>query len=121
MLKLQMPLLNLRKLPIHVDLLVIQLSIYIYIYPYAFVIGRQLCYPESLDPTKVRGKIVYCLRGMIPDVEKSLVVAQAGGVGMILADQSAESSSMPQGFFVPTSIVSAIDGLSVLSYIYSTK
>ncbi|KAL9383906.1 hypothetical protein Peur_024229 [Populus x canadensis] len=81
----------------------------------------QLCYPESLDPTKVRGKIVYCLGGMIPDVEKSLVVAQAGGVGMILADQSAESSSMPQGFFVPTSVVSAIDGLSVLSYIYSTK
>ncbi|KAL9346669.1 hypothetical protein Peur_061522 [Populus x canadensis] len=81
----------------------------------------QICYPESLDPTKVRGKIVYCLGGMIPDVEKSLVVAQTGGVGMILADQSADSSSMPRGFFVPTSLVSAIDGLSVLSYIYSTK
>ncbi|KAJ6885835.1 hypothetical protein NC651_026483 [Populus alba x Populus x berolinensis] len=81
----------------------------------------QICYPESLDPTKVRGKIVYCLGGVIPDVENSLVVAQAGGVGMILADQSADSLSIRQGFFVPTSVVSAIDGLSVLSYIYSTK
>nr|XP_034891581.1 subtilisin-like protease SBT5.3 [Populus alba] len=82
----------------------------------------QICYPESLDPTKVRGKIVYCLAGVMPDhVEKSLVVAQAGGVGMILADQSADSSSIHQGFFVPTSVVSGIDGLSVLSYIYSTK
>jgi len=84
------------------------------------VIGRQICYPESLDPTKVRGKIVYCLGGVMPDVEKSLVVAQAGGVGMIPADQTADSSSIRQGFFVPTSLVSAIDGLSVLSYIYST-
>ena len=84
------------------------------------MIGRQLCYPESLDPTKVRGKIVYCLGGVMPDVEKSLVVAQAGGVGMIPADQTADSSSIRQGFFVPTSLVSAIDGLSVLSYIYST-
>jgi hypothetical protein len=119
MLKLQMPLLNLRKLPIHVGLLVIQLSIYTC--PYAFVIDRQLCYPESLDPKKVRGKIVYCPGGMIPNVEKSLVVAQAGGVGMILADQFADSSSSSQGFFVPTSLVSAIDGHSILSYVYSTK
>ncbi|KAG6754846.1 hypothetical protein POTOM_040644 [Populus tomentosa] len=81
----------------------------------------QICYPESLDPTKVRGKIVYCLGGVIPDVENSLVVAQAGGVGMILADQFADSSSIRQDFLVPTSVVSAIDGLSVLSYIYSTK
>ncbi|KAG6756004.1 hypothetical protein POTOM_039418 [Populus tomentosa] len=81
----------------------------------------QICYPESLDPTKVRGKIVYCLAGMIRGIEKSLVVAQAGGVGMILADQSADSSSIRQDFFVPTSVVSGIDGLSVLSYIYSTK
>ncbi|XP_061983753.1 subtilisin-like protease SBT5.3 isoform X2 [Populus nigra] len=81
----------------------------------------QTCYPESLDPKKVRGKIVYCPGGMIPNVEKSLVVAQAGGVGMILADQFADRSSTSQGFFVPTSLVSAIDGHSILSYIYSTK
>ncbi|KAL3576971.1 hypothetical protein D5086_022254 [Populus alba] len=81
----------------------------------------QICYPESLDPTKVRGKIVYCLAGMIRGIEKSLVVAQAGGVGMILAYQFADSSSIRQDFFVPNSVVSGIDGLSVLSYIYSTK
>jgi hypothetical protein len=54
-------------------------------------------------------------------MERSLVVAQSGGVGMILADQFMFSVVDPIAHFVPTSVVSAVDGLSILSYIYSTK
>ena len=42
-----------------------------------------------LDPAKVTGKIVVCTRGTNARVDKSLAVKQAGGVGMILADNGA--------------------------------
>lgn len=50
-----------------------------------------LCYPGTLDPALVSGKIVLCDRGVIARVDKSLAVAQAGGVGMILANTSPSS------------------------------
>jgi subtilisin family serine protease len=47
--------------------------------------GR-LCYPGTLDPALVAGKIVLCDRGEIARVDKSLAVFTAGGVGSILAN-----------------------------------
>lgn len=88
---------------------------------YLVVFGRKYCSIGSLDPLKVKGKIVYCTRNEDPDVEKSLVVAQAGGVGVILANQLIIRQIRPRAHFVPTSVVSADDGLSILTYVYSTK
>ncbi|XP_022749980.1 subtilisin-like protease SBT1.8 [Durio zibethinus] len=48
--------------------------------------SRNLCLPGSLDPAFVRGKIVVCDRGTNARVEKGVVVRDAGGVGMILAN-----------------------------------
>lgn len=79
------------------------------------------CSIRSLDPLKVKGKIVYCTRNEDPDVEKSLVVSQAGGVGVILANRLIIQQIRPRAHFVPTSVVSADDGLSILTYVYSTK
>ncbi|KAL3584225.1 hypothetical protein D5086_015286 [Populus alba] len=79
------------------------------------------CSIGSLDPFKVKGKIVYCTRNEDPDVEKSLVVSQAGGVGVILANRLIIQQIRPRAHFVPTSVVSADDGLSILTYVYSTK
>ncbi|GAB4853711.1 hypothetical protein Ancab_017903 [Ancistrocladus abbreviatus] len=45
-----------------------------------------LCLPGSLDPAWVRGKVVLCDRGTNARVEKGVVVRDAGGVGMILAN-----------------------------------
>jgi subtilisin family serine protease len=61
--------------------------------------GR-LCYPGTLDAALVGGKIVLCDRGAIARVDKSLAVAQAGGVGMVLANvvpssQNADFHSVP--------------------------
>jgi hypothetical protein len=90
-------------------------------YFYLVVFGRKYCSIGSLDPLKVKGKIVYCTRNEDPDVEKSLVVAQAGGVGVILANQFITEQILPLAHFVPTSFVSADDGLSILTYVYGTK
>lgn len=44
-----------------------------------------------LDPAKVAGKIVLCDRGTNARVNKSLAVAEAGGIGVILANTSTNS------------------------------
>jgi hypothetical protein len=47
---------------------------------------RQLCMVGSLDPEKAKGKIVVYLRGINARVAKGEAVWQAGGVGMVLAN-----------------------------------
>jgi subtilisin family serine protease len=44
-----------------------------------------------LDPAKVAGKIVVCDRGVTARVNKSLAVKEAGGIGMILLNPTANS------------------------------
>ena len=46
---------------------------------------------RALDPAKVAGKIVVCMRGTNARVDKSLAVLEAGGVGMILLNPTANS------------------------------
>ena len=48
----------------------------------------ELCLNGTLDPAKVKGKIVLCLRGENARVAKGLECAQAGAVGMILANDA---------------------------------
>jgi len=74
-----------------------------------------LCYPGTLDPAVVTGKIVYCDRGVIARVDKSLAVQMAGGVGMVMANVSA--SSLNADFhFVPTVHISHLDRAAVKAY-----
>jgi len=49
------------------------------------------CPAGALDPVKVRGRIVVCLRGGNGRTEKSAEVARAGGVGVVLANARAEA------------------------------
>jgi subtilisin family serine protease len=50
-----------------------------------------LCFPDTLDPAKVDGTIVICDRGVNDRVEKSAVVKDAGGVGMVLVNVTPNS------------------------------
>jgi len=75
----------------------------------------ELCYPGTLDPAKVTGKIVVCLRGAIARVDKSLAVLQAGGVGMVLYN-SPDSSLNADFHFVPTVHVNSAAGLAIKAY-----
>lgn len=61
----------------------------------------QLCFPGSLDPATVRGAVVVCDRGTNDRVEKSAVVDQAGGAGMLLLNPTADSLD-PDLHTVPT-------------------
>ena len=66
--------------------------------PGANATAVRLCYAAAdnggvavLDPAKIAGKIVLCDRGVTARVNKSLAVAEAGGVGMVLVNTSATS------------------------------
>jgi subtilisin family serine protease len=76
--------------------------------PGADPVEADLCYAAVdnggvpvLDPAVVSGKIVVCERGVTARVNKSLAVQQAGGVGMILINPSANSLNA-DFHFVPT-------------------
>ncbi len=75
----------------------------------------ELCYPGRLDPAKVTGKIVLCLRGGNTRTDKSLAVRQAGGVGMILYNNP-DNSINADYHFVPTVHVDSAAGLAIKAY-----
>uniref|UniRef100_A0A1D1Y1N5 Subtilisin-like protease n=2 Tax=Anthurium amnicola TaxID=1678845 RepID=A0A1D1Y1N5_9ARAE len=82
----------------------------------------QLCFLGSLDSKKVRGKIVACLRGINPRVEKGQAVLQAGGSGMILANSQTEANEIiADAHVLPATHLAYTDGLSLFAYINSTR
>ncbi|HXH33531.1 MAG TPA: S8 family serine peptidase [Plantibacter sp.] len=78
----------------------------------------RLCYPGTLDPAKVSGKIVVCDRGAIARVDKSKAVQQAGGKGMILTNTN-DNSLNADLHFVPTIHINNTDGAAVKAYVTS--
>lgn len=76
----------------------------------------RLCYPGTLDPAQVEGKIVLCDRGIIARVDKSKAVEMAGGVGAILANTS-PSSINADLHFVPTVHVDVVAGDAIRTYV----
>ncbi|KAF3448761.1 hypothetical protein FNV43_RR09474 [Rhamnella rubrinervis] len=80
------------------------------------------CYPGSLDPKKVAGKIVVCF-GDDPSVSrrvKKLVVEDAKAKGMILICEIQNGVPFESGVF-PFTQVNNIVGSQILKYINSTK
>jgi subtilisin family serine protease len=75
----------------------------------------QLCYPGTLDPALVTGKIVVCDRGVIARVDKSLAVYQAGGIGSVLANVSPASLNADL-HSVPTVHVDDVAGAAIRAY-----
>ncbi|KAL9243889.1 hypothetical protein vseg_017726 [Gypsophila vaccaria] len=80
----------------------------------------KLCESGTLDPKKATGKIVVCLRGVNARVEKGEVVALAGGVGMILAnDEASGNEVIADPHVLPASHVNYTDGLAIFEFIQS--
>ncbi len=75
----------------------------------------RLCVPGSLDPVKVAGKIVSCDRGVNARNEKSMVVRDAGGVGMVLVNTSPNSVNADL-HYVPTVHLDNVAGAKVRTY-----
>ncbi|XP_059283821.1 subtilisin-like protease SBT1.8 [Lycium ferocissimum] len=81
-----------------------------------------LCLPGSLDPKNVRGKIVVCDRGTNARVEKGLVVKEAGGVGMILANTVESGEEMvADSHLLPALAVGRKVGDFVRQYVKNEK
>ncbi|KAK1581434.1 hypothetical protein Q3G72_006001 [Acer saccharum] len=88
----------------------------------ATVSDATLCKPGTLDPVKVKGKILVCLRGENGRVEKGSLAAKAGAVGMILANNKESGNEiLADAHILPASHINFTDGLSVFAYINSTK
>lgn len=78
--------------------------------------------PGSLDSSKVKGKIVVCLRGDNPRTEKGLVVLKAGGVGFILANDAQNNNSLIDDLhYLPASHITYNDGQALFKFIRKTR
>ncbi|MDQ3947178.1 MAG: S8 family serine peptidase [Actinomycetota bacterium] len=73
----------------------------------------ELCLPGSLDPAAVKDRIVLCKRGENPRVEKGKVVAEAGGVGMILYNSDAAQDLVADPHHLPAVQVTLADGQAI--------
>jgi subtilisin family serine protease len=76
----------------------------------------ELCLAGSLNPAAVTGKVVLCLRGVNARVEKSEVVADAGGVGMILYNPDDIMALVTDNHWVPSVHINFTDGTTVKAY-----
>nr|XP_010942695.1 subtilisin-like protease SBT5.3 [Elaeis guineensis] len=81
-----------------------------------------LCYPDSLDPNKVKGNIVACIRGDVARLDKGAEVLMAGGAGMILInDKTNGNSLLADPHLLPAIMITYEDGFALRKYMNSTK
>ncbi|KAL5172975.1 Subtilisin-like protease SBT3.5 [Glycine soja] len=80
------------------------------------------CLESSLNKTKSKGKVLVCRHAESSTeskVEKSKIVKAAGGVGMILIDETDQDVAIP--FVIPSAIVGKKTGEKILSYLRTTR
>ena len=81
-----------------------------------------LCMEGTLDPEKVKGKILACLRGKTARMDKGQQAALAGAAGMILCnDKSSGNELIADPHVLPASQINYADGVAVFAYINSTE
>ncbi|XP_068647705.1 subtilisin-like serine-protease S [Aristolochia californica] len=80
------------------------------------------CLESSLNSTKARGKVLVCRHAESSSeskLAKSIVVKEAGGVGMVLIDEEDKDVAIP--FVIPSAIVGKETGDRILSFINRTR
>lgn len=77
----------------------------------------------TLDPAKVKGKIVVCVRGGdIPRVTKGMTVLNAGGAGMILANGAMDGDDIvADPHVLPATMITYNEAVSLYEYMQSSK
>ncbi|KAL2505844.1 Subtilisin-like protease SBT1.7 [Abeliophyllum distichum] len=79
-----------------------------------------VCTTGSLIPEKVKGKIVICDRGLNARAQKGLVVKDAGGIGMILANtESYGEELVADAHLIPTAAVGQATGDIIKKYVFT--
>ncbi|XP_057838010.2 subtilisin-like protease SBT4.10 [Cryptomeria japonica] len=75
------------------------------------------CYPDSLDPAQVKGKIVLCDK-----TYNDSAVLSAGGAGVILGwDYIDEYTGVAKKYALPATLLSTAEANKIKSYINSTR
>ena len=82
--------------------------------------GGEFCIPGELDPAVVTGNVVLCRRGVVGRADKSFAVSEAGGVGMILYNESDDDNLFTDPHSVPSVHIDLTPGLEVKEYIAET-
>jgi len=78
-----------------------------------------VCQNGTLDPKKVKGKIVVCLNGGVETGKQALI---AGAVGVVLAnDNNSGNDIEAEPHVLPASNINFSDGVDVFHYINSSK
>lgn len=81
-----------------------------------------LCKEGTLNPEKVKGKILVCLRGDNARIDKGIQAMEAGAAGIILCNSEANGNEViADPHLLPASHLDYSDGLAVFSYLNSTK
>ncbi|KAG1342620.1 putative Subtilisin-like protease SBT1.8 [Cocos nucifera] len=82
--------------------------------------SSKLCLAGTLDSSHVRGKLVFCDRGITARVEKGAVVKAAGGAGMILANTAANGEELvADSHLLPAVAVGKTVGDKIREYVKS--
>ncbi|CAN4080409.1 unnamed protein product [Withania somnifera] len=80
------------------------------------------CLDSSLNRTKAKGKVLVCRHAGSSSeskLEKSIIVKEAGAVGMILIDEADNGVAIP--FTIPAATVGKRIGKKILAYINNTR
>ncbi|KAF5482662.1 hypothetical protein F2P56_003214 [Juglans regia] len=81
-----------------------------------------LCKNGTLDPRKVKGKILVCLRGQNARVDKGEQAQLAGALGMVLANSEINGNEIiADAHVLPASHINFTDGVAIFTYCNSTK
>jgi subtilisin family serine protease len=80
-------------------------------------LGNAICDPAVPFSADVTGMIVVCQRGVTARVAKSEAVFNAGGVGMIMHENSDAGSLFSDSHFVPSVHVDQTPGLAIKAYV----
>ncbi|XP_058733997.1 subtilisin-like protease SBT5.4 [Vicia villosa] len=85
-------------------------------------IDTSLCPEDSLDPEKVKGKILVCLRGETARVDKGVQASRVGAIGMILVnDEASANGVIADAHVLPATNVGFSDGNAIYIYMNYTK
>ncbi|PAN34977.1 hypothetical protein PAHAL_6G135900 [Panicum hallii] len=81
------------------------------------------CGMGTLDPAKVKGKIVVCMRGGdVPRVNKGMAVLNAGGAGMILANDRMDGDDIvADPHVLPATMITYSEAVALHNYMTSTN
>ncbi|GAY42057.1 hypothetical protein CUMW_063980 [Citrus unshiu] len=78
--------------------------------------SARFCFGDSLDPKKVKGKLVYCKLGTWG---ADSVIKGIGGVGIIVGSE--QFLDVAQIYMAPGTMVNVTDGDNITDYIHSTR